>query len=99
MAIVGVKEEEVGISDPVGEVGSEVVEVVLIVFKFTVEVVDNITEVVVQEGGENVFFVFFRKIEFFNTRHGCRFLGYLFVSFLIEMVSSFIGREDVFCIG
>ena len=99
MTVMGVEEEEVGISDPVREVGSEVVKVVLIVFEFPVKVVDDVTEVVVQEGGGNIFFVFFGEVEFFNMRHGCRFLGYLFVSFLIETVSSFIGREDVFRIG
>jgi len=71
LTVMGVEEEEVGISDPVREVGSEVVKVVLIVFEFPVKVVDDVTEVVVQEGGGNIFFVFFREVEFFNTRHGC----------------------------
>lgn len=43
----------------------------------------------------NVFFVIFGEVEFFNVRH-VKLLGYLLVSFLEEIVSSLIGREDVF---
>jgi hypothetical protein len=80
--------------DPFEKMGLHICSVVFEILELLIEMLSKIVEVKRRGiAGRYIFFVFFRGVDFFNMGH-VRFLG-----ICLEMVSVFIRREDVFCIG
>jgi len=70
LAVGGIKESEIGIVVPFGEVGLYEGSIVIKVFKFPVKMFSKIVEAKMRgTAGRYILFVFFGSVDFNNMRH------------------------------